>query len=96
MDLESFERSLGDAAPPAGLTPLLIALWHAGRGEWNAAHDLVGDDASRAAAWVHAWLHREEGDLDNAGYWYRRAQRPAEHGDLRAEWRRIVTELLAG
>ena len=72
----------------------LQALWFAGRGDWELAHEIAQADDSREAAWVHAYLHREEGDTSNAAYWYRRAGRPAYTGDLRTEWETIVRELL--
>lgn len=96
MDVDAFERSLATGTPPAGLGTPLVALWHAARGAWDTAHELVQDDPSADAAWVHAWLHRDEGDLPNAGYWYRRAGRAAARGDLRGEWRAIVAALLGG
>ena len=94
MDLVTFERSLTHPAPPAGLPPLLEALWHERRGDWDRAHTLAQDIAGREAAWVHAYLHRREGDRSNAGYWYRHAGRPAADGSLDEEWRRIVEALL--
>lgn len=91
---DAFRASLGDAAPPAGLSAPLAALWHLEKGAWDAAHALVQDDASRAGAWVHAHLHRMEGDLWNARYWYSRAgQMPAE-GDLDRERATILAALL--
>ena len=75
MDLAAFERSLDEATPPADLDPPLAALWWDAKQDWNRAHDLVAQDVSAAAAWVHAYLHRKEGDNANAGYWYRRAGR---------------------
>lgn len=99
MQYDDLEASLDAAAPPDGLSAALQALWHCarvGRDEtaWDVAHDLVNADPSASASWVHAWLHRQEGDLPNAAYWYRRAGRPEAHGDLRAEWREIVRALL--
>lgn len=78
MDIEHFEASLSGDAPP--LSPPLLALWHASRDEWDAAHRLVQAEGDADSAWVHAWLHRRQGDLGNARYWYRRAGRdePAE------------------
>jgi hypothetical protein len=73
---------------------LLRALWLAGQGKWDHAHEIAQEDDSREAAWVHAYLHRVEGDAFNANYWYRRAGRPAQTGDLRAEWETIVLEFL--
>ncbi len=82
------------ARPPAGLGKPLEALWHAGRGDWDRAHRIAMSAKSRDAAWVHAYLHRQEGDLDNARYWYRQAKRPEGSGPLEAEWGAIVTTLL--
>ena len=96
MTPDAFKHSLGDGAPPKGASPVLVALWWAGKGEWDRAHALVMDDGSREAAWVHAYLHRVEGDLGNAGYWYRRAQKPVAQDALEAEWERIVSALLGG
>jgi hypothetical protein len=95
MDINSFRESLSGASPPAGQAPPLAALWHAAKGEWNAAHRLVQDEASAEAAWVHAYLHRVEGDLGNAGYWYRRAGKPVAQGTLEDEWAAIAAVLLA-
>ena len=89
-------QTLAAAEPPAGLAPALAALWWAGKGEWDRAHDLVQDDPGRDAAWVHAYLHRVEGDLSNAAYWYRRAARPLETGPLDAEWDAIAAALQRG
>lgn len=94
MNLESFRASLDDSQPPAGLTPLLQALWHAAKGEWDKAHRLAQDDGSAEGAWVHAYLHRIEGDEGNAGYWYGRAGRPHSHAELEAEWDEIARALL--
>ena len=79
------EEMLAADAVPEGVSPALRAVWHGLRGEWEAAHALVQDEPGREAAWVHAWLHRIEGDLGNAGYWYRRAGRPVATGESRAE-----------
>jgi hypothetical protein len=94
MDVSTFEASLADREPPAGLSSLLQALWHERRGDWTRAHEIAQDIESAEAAWVHAYLHRREGDLPNAGYWYRRASTPVARGDLDEEWRTIVSALL--
>ena len=94
MDLTSFERSLEGAAPPVELSKALQALWQEAKGAWDEAHTLAQEDKGAAGAWVHAYLHRVEGDLRNAGYWYRRAGRPASEQALRDEWRAIATALL--
>lgn len=90
-----FEASTKGDLPPAGLTPPLLALWHAARDEWDRAHEIAQEDEEDPDRnWVHAHLHRVEGDLDNARYWYRRAGRRGAEGDLGAERRAITEELL--
>ncbi len=86
---------LSHEAPPPGLPPAVEALWWDARGDWEAAHRLAQDDESAAGSWVHAFLHRREGDLGNAAYWYRRAGRPVASGSLEVEWDAIVAVLLA-
>jgi len=82
-------------ALPNGLTPALQALWHEAQGGWQQAHDVLQHDDSADGAWVHAYLHRVEGDPGNAAYWYRRAGRPVSAASLADEWRAIATALLA-
>lgn len=91
---EQFRATLNEVTPPAGLSAPLAALWHIEKGDWDAAHALVQDDASRAGAWVHAHIHRMEGDLWNARYWYGRAGQAAAEGDLDVERATILTALL--
>ena len=91
---ESFRATLADAEPPRGLSAPLRALWHLEKGEWEAAHALVQDDASRAGAWVHAHVHRIEGGLWNARYWYGQAGQKAGEGDIAAERATILAALL--
>ena len=81
--------------PPPALSPPLLALWWDARGDWAAAHAAAQDGEDAESAWVHAYLHRKEGDLSNAGYWYRRAGRVMPAGTLEAEWQAIATALLA-
>ena len=90
------KASLGDSAPGSGLSPPLAALWWAGKGDWDKAHKIVMNEDTRDAAWVHAYLHRVEGDLGNAGYWYRRAGQPVAKDSVEAEWSRIVAALGGG
>lgn len=77
------------------LAPLLYAMWHEARGEWAAAHAIAQDVETPMGAWVHAHLHRREGDLANAAYWYRRAGKPVAGGPLPSEWNSIAEALLA-
>jgi hypothetical protein len=94
--MSDFRASLSDAAPAPSLEPPLAALWWAAKGQWDAAHKIVQDEDTVDAAWVHAYLHRVEGDLGNAGYWYRQANQPVAKDSLEAEWERIVSALLGG
>jgi len=95
MDFASFKDSLTGPTPPAGLAEPLLGLWHAGRDDWDAAHKIVQSESSADCCWVHAYLHRVEGDLGNAGYWYRRAGRAEATGPLEVEWQEICELLLA-
>jgi hypothetical protein len=94
--MANLKSTLSDANPDAGLTPPLAALWWAAKGDWDAAHKIVQDETDANSAWVHAYLHRVEGDLGNAGYWYRRAGQPVAKDALQAEWERIVLALEGG
>ena len=94
MDAKTFKASAAEPEPPHGLSPALLALWHLARGEWDEAHGLAQSDRGRDGAWVHAHLHRVEGDLSNAGYWYRRADRPPSQASLDDEWQEIAAALL--
>ncbi|WP_158817928.1 hypothetical protein [Methylocapsa sp. S129] len=94
MNLAAFRQSLAAPAPPAGLTPALAALWHDAHGDFDRAHDLAQSDEGGAGDWVHAYLHRKEGDAGNAAYWYRRAGKPICRETLDAEWEAIARALL--
>jgi hypothetical protein len=89
MTVEEFEVSDGGSLDGA-----LLALWLDAKGEWGKAHEIAQNVAGADGAWVHAYLHRKEGDVGNAGYWYRRASRAVATGDSRMEWEKIVTEML--
>ena len=95
MDYSSFSKSIELNEPPDAIGAVLTALWKVAKGEWEEAHTLVQDLQSEEAAWVHAYLHRVEGDVFNAKYWYQRAGRPEVSGDLEIEWKQIVMELLS-
>lgn len=94
MTFDEFRASLAGDEPPAGLGPAARALWLDGKERWSDAHDLASEIDGETGARVHAYLHRKEGDLDNAGYWYRRASRPAATGALAAEWEELVRDFL--
>jgi hypothetical protein len=80
---------------PSGLRAEVLAMWQEARGDWAGAHATVQDLETPVAAWVHAYLHRREGDQQNARYWYTRADRPVAKTSLDEEWLSIVDELLA-
>lgn len=90
-----FKASVAGVAPAPNLDAPLAALWWAAKGDWDRAHKIVQDEPGAEAAWVHAYLHRVEGDLGNAAYWYRRAGRPAADDAVEAEWERIAGALLS-
>lgn len=93
-NLAAFKATLSDEAPPDGYAAPLYALWWAAKGAWDKAHGLVQEDGGRDAAWVHAHLHRVEGDLANAAYWYKQAGKSEDRGPLDAEWDGIAAALL--
>ena len=96
LKMADLKSSLANAAPESGLSPPLAALWWAAKGDWDAAHKIVQDESDANSAWVHAYLHRVEGDLSNAGYWYRQAGQPLAKEPLDVEWARIVSALEGG
>jgi hypothetical protein len=95
MKLDEFRESLTATEPPAGLNLAVAGLWWDAKGDWKRAHESAQQDEGRQGAWVHAYLHRKEGDQDNAAYWYRRAGKPACQHSLDAEWLSILRALLA-
>jgi hypothetical protein len=94
VTLDDFKASLQQEVPPAGLPRTVAALWHDAKGNWEEAHRLAQDVDTRDGAWVHAYLHRKEGDDANADYWYRRADRPHSRSALNEEWQEISAVLL--
>jgi hypothetical protein len=94
LTIDDFRKSLAADKPPAELTPATVGLWWDAKGDWARAHEAVQEDESAAGSWVHAYLHRKEGDRDNAAYWYRRARKPVCRDSFDGEWLSIVTELL--
>ena len=93
MTLSAFLDSLGQDAPPTGISSYLTSLWWEGKGNWQKAHDIIEHLDDDTAAWVHAYLHRKEGDRGNARYWYNRAGQRMPEVSLEEEWKDIVTVL---
>ena len=94
MKLEEFKATLVLDVPPQGLSVAVQALWYVANNDWDRAHKLAQNQDDGFGAWVHAHLHRVEGDLRNAGYWYRRADRPECADSLEAEWDDIAAAIL--
>ena len=95
MNFAAFKRCLAAAEPPDDLSEALAGLWWDAKGDWDRAHDRAQAQDDAAGAWVHAYLHRKEGDAANAGYWYGRAGREPSTAALPEEWEAIVRSLLA-
>ena len=94
LTLDDFHQSLTAPNPPANLTHAQAGLWWDAKGDWIRAHESAQQDESPDGSWVHAYLHRKEGDLFNAAYWYSRAAKPVCKDSLDAEWTAIATALL--
>ena len=94
MQFEIFQQSIKDNKLPAGISVYLQAMWHDGTNNWSKAHNLVDSMEDATACWVHAYLHRKEGDIWNADYWYRRAGKKRPELTLEQEWEVIVKALL--
>lgn len=95
MTFEEFKLSLTDSAPSAQLSKPLQALWYDGKANWEAAHNIAQEIHSETGSLIHAYLHRKEGDLGNAAYWYHRAGQPVAKNSLHDEWEQITKTLLA-
>jgi hypothetical protein len=94
MTIKEFRDSLSNATPPSGLSLALAGLWWIANGNWNRAHESAQQDEGTDGAWVHAYLHRKEGDASNAAYWYGRAVKRPSSSSFEEEWNEIATALL--
>jgi hypothetical protein len=94
MTVEDFRKSLAATEPPSQILLPLAGLWWDAKGDWTRAHECAQQVENSDGAWVHAYLHRKEGDHANAAYWYRRAGKPVCNEPFDAEWRQIVERLL--
>jgi hypothetical protein len=94
MTFQDFKSSLSQAKPPDGVSELLKAMWYDGKGDWNSSHNIAQDIQSNDGSWIHAYLHRKEGDLGNASYWYHRAGKPVAKSSLEQEWEQLVKAFL--
>ena len=94
MTLSEFKASLSSSSPPKGISNLLEAMWYDGKGDWEASHNVAQEIHSKEGSWIHAYLHRKEGDEGNASYWYQRANKPFCTLSLDEEWESIAKALL--
>jgi len=94
MNYETFIRSIQNRSKPEGISPYLEAMYEDGIGNWDAAHELAQDHTGELGNWIHAYLHRKEGDIGNAGYWYSRAGRSMPDASLAEEWEEITRHIL--
>jgi hypothetical protein len=95
MTFAEFQAITHEDGLPGSLSPYLIALWHDHRGDWKTAHEIVQEISDKDAAWVHAYLHRKEGDEGNSRYWYRQAGKPFPSGQsLDDEWESLTKNFL--
>jgi hypothetical protein len=94
MTYNEFKSSISKESPPE-VHDLLIALWYDAKGNWEKAHKITQDINGKNAAWVHAYLHRKEGDSGNASYWYSRAGKTFSNKTPEEEWEEIVNELFS-
>ena len=94
MNFDQFKESLSLASPPAEVSIHLKALWHDAKGDWQQSHDIIQDINDTTAAWIHAYLHRKEGDIWNADYWYSKAGKKRPTLSLQQEWEMITNELI--
>lgn len=94
MNIDQFKQSLSDNTVPVGISVYLQSLWYDGKNEWEEAHTIIQDVEDKTASWIHAYLHRKEGDVWNANYWYNKAGKRMPGYSLQQEWEEIVAALL--
>jgi len=94
MNFDAFQQSLSTATPPKNINIYVESLWYDAKGNWEQAHELIQDLADKQAAWIHAYLHRKEGDVWNANYWYTKAGQRMPGYSLEQEWEELVKALL--
>ncbi|RYY12698.1 MAG: hypothetical protein EOO04_33175 [Chitinophagaceae bacterium] len=95
MTFDDYKASLKKDIPPEGLSPLLLAMWHDGKNDWDGSHNIAQDIHSSDGSWIHAYLHRKEGDSGNAAYWYMKAGKKTPVLSLEDEWEEIVKTFLS-
>ena len=94
ISFDNFSKSLAESNPPELLNQYALSLWFDAKGDWQTAHATIQDMDDKTAAWIHAYLHRKEGDAGNAGYWYSRAGKKMPVYSLQQEWEEIIKAVL--
>jgi hypothetical protein len=94
MTFEEFSQSLTSVTPPSNISVYLETLWYDGNNDWERSHKIAQDIIDKNGSWLHAYLHRKEGDIGNAGYWYRKAGKPVPAYSLNQEWIELVENFL--
>ena len=94
MDIDSLKKSLVNNTPPSDISVYVKSLWYDAKNDWDQAHELIQDIPDKNASWIHAYLHRKEGDIGNADYWYAQAGKKRSSVSLSEEWEQIVSEFL--
>ena len=94
MNFEEFRQTLSSVEPPGKVSLYLLSLWYDARSDWEKSHNIIQDINDATASWIHAYLHRKEGDIGNADYWYHRAGKKRPSIPLPEEWDVIVKALL--
>ncbi len=94
MTFDIFIASLRKENSPDGINPLVEALWYDAKGDWQKAHNLAQEIATKEGSWVHAYLHRKEGDESNAAYWYHRAKKDMSTASIEEEWEILVKAMI--
>jgi hypothetical protein len=94
MKFDEFKSAISSPAPPAEVSIYLKALWYDANNDWEQSHNIIQEYDTKTASWIHAYLHRKEGDPGNASYWYQKAGRKMPGYELGKEWEEIVKQLL--
>ena len=94
MTFSTFKESLSANEPPQPASVYLMALWYDAKGQWDKAHKLIQDVEDKDAAWIHAYLHRKEGDIGNADYWYRHTEKKRPAVSIEKEWEDMVNAFI--
>jgi hypothetical protein len=94
MNFSTFKDSLSKSSPPANISVYLESLWFDGKGDWDKSHTIIQDVEDKNASWIHAYLHRKEGDTGNADYWYNKAGKKRPSVSLDEEWEQMVNAFL--